>query len=201
MPTPVTLRCAELRCEIKPELGGCISGLWLGGIPVLRSTPAQDLHSVRQSASYPLVPFSNRVGNATLQWQGTDHPLEMSLSITNQSAVSAPVGLGWHPSFVKRDHAHVYCDATGRWELGSNKLPTHRSSTGLDSDCATLEVDHCFDGWSGVMQLHDSVLRMRVVCGLSRMAQTGDSAQDLGICMLQPGQTFSCSMRIEMERA
>jgi aldose 1-epimerase len=97
----------------------------------------------------------------------------------------------------------------------------------VDSDCATLEVDHCFDGWNGVVQLHDSVLRMRVVSGLSRlvvyttserdtiaiepvshindamnrMAQTGDSAQDLGVCILQPGQTFSCTMRIEVERA
>ena len=74
-PSPVSLRCDALRCEIKPELGGCIAGLWLGDIPVLRSTPAQGLHSVRQSASYPLVPFSNRVGHASLQWQGTDHPL------------------------------------------------------------------------------------------------------------------------------
>jgi len=287
MPTPVTLRSAELLCEIKPELGGCISGLWLGGIPVLRSTQAADLHSVRQSASYPLVPFSNRVGNATLQWQGTDHPLvknwapdphsihgvgwerpwtvleasdtfallsyehkadaawpfdfdtsqvfkledhalEMSLSITNQSTVSAPVGLGWHPYFVKRADSRVHFDATGRWEMGTDNLPTHRSpSTGVDGDCATLDVDHCFDGWSGVVQLHDSVLRMRVVSGLSRlvvyttperdtiaiepvshvndamnrMAQTGGGAEDLGVCILQPGQTFSCTMRIEVERA
>lgn len=287
MPTPVTLRSAELLCEIKPELGGCISGLWLGGIPVLRSTPAADLHSVRQSASYPLVPFSNRVGNATLQWQGTDHPLvknwapdphsihgvgwerpwtvleasdtfallsyehkadaawpfdfdtsqafkledhalEMSLSITNQSTVSAPVGLGWHPYFVKRADSRVHFDATGRWEMGTDNLPTHRSpSAGVDGDCATLDVDHCFDGWSGVVQLHDSVLRMRVVSGLSRlvvyttperdtiaiepvshvndamnrMAQSGGGAEDLGVCILQPGQTFSCTMRIEVERA
>lgn len=287
MPTPVTLRRDQLLCEIKPELGGCISGLWLDGIPVLRSTPAADLHSVRQSASYPLVPFSNRVGNATLQWQGTDHPLvknwapdphaihgvgwerpwtvleasdsfallsyehkadaawpfdfdssqafkleahalEMSLSITNQSAVSAPVGLGWHPYFVKRPDSHVHFDATGRWEMGADKLPTHRAaSTGVDGACATLDVDHCFDGWNGIVHLRDGVLHSRVVSGLSRlvvyttpqrdtiaiepvshvndamnrMAQTGASAQDLGVCILQPGQTFSCEMRIEVERA
>lgn len=287
MPTPVTLRNTELVCEIKPELGGCIAGLWLGDIPVLRSTHAVDLHSVRQSASYPLVPFSNRVGHATLQWQGTDHPLvknwapdphaihgvgwerpwavldasdtfallsyehkadaawpfdfdtsqafkleahalEMSLSITNQSAVSAPVGLGWHPYFMKRADARLHFDATGRWEMGTDKLPTVRSSsTGLDGDCAQLAVDHCFDGWSGVVHLHDSVLHMRIVSGLSRlvvyttpehdtvaiepvshvndamnrMAQTGASADELGVCILQPGQTFSCEMRIEVERA
>lgn len=288
MSTPVSLRCGELLCEIKPELGGCINGLWLGEIPVLQSTPAAQLHSVRDAASYPLVPFSNRVGNATLHWAGTDHPLvknwtadephrihgvgwerpwtvlessesyallsyehkadptwpfdfdtsqafklephalEMRMSITNQSAVSAPVGLGWHPFFVKRADAHVTFAATGRWEMGPDVLPTHRSSsTGIDTDCASLQVDHCFDGWDGVLQLRDSVLNVKVSSGLSRlvvytvpargdiaiepvshmndainrMARTGESAQDLGVCILQPGQTFSCDMRIEVERA
>ena len=283
----LTLRHADLQCDLKPELGGCIAGLWLGGIPVLRSTPAPDLHSVRQAASYPLVPFSNRVGQATLQWQGTDHPLvknwapdphaihgvgwerpwalldatddyallsyehkadgawpfdfdssqafkleahalELSLSITNQSTMAIPVGLGWHPFFVKRPDSHVRFDATGRWEMGDDKLPTHRAaSSGLDAACAALDVDHCFDGWAGTVQLRDSVLRTCVRSSLSRlvvystptsgsiaiepvshvnnavnrMAQTGASADDLGVCILQPGQSFSSTMRIEMEHA
>ena len=287
MQAPLTLRCADLQCDIKPELGGCIAGLWLGGIPVLRSTPPHDLHSVRQAASYPLVPFSNRVGQATLQWQGTDHPLvknwapdphaihgvgwerpwavldandtfallsyehkadaswpfdfdssqafklgagalEMSLSITNQSTVAIPVGLGWHPFFIKRPDSQVQFDATGRWEMGPDKLPTHHAhSTGLDTTCATLDVDHCFDGWNGVVNLRDNVLNMHVLSSLShlvvystpssdsiaiepvshvndavnRMAQTGASADELGVCILQPGQTFSRAMRIEVEHA
>ncbi len=285
MQNPLTLRCADLQCDLKPELGGCIAGLWFSGIPVLRSTPAHDLHSVRQAGSYPLVPFSNRIGQATLQWQGTDHPLvnnwppyphaihgvgwerpwtvlesndtfallsyehkadtswpfdfdcsqafkleahalELSLSITNQSAAAVPVGLGWHPFFIKRPDSHVQFDATGRWEMGDDKLPTHRApSTGLDTPCATLEVDHCFDGWAGTVQLRDSVLTMRVLSSLSRlvvystptsdsiaiepvshvndavnrMARTGARAEDLGVCILRPGQTFSSAMRIEVE--
>jgi len=287
MSTPVSLRSADLLCEIKPELGGCIAGLWLGDVPVLRSTHAPDLHSVRQSASYPLVPFSNRVTHATLQWQGTDHPLvrnfapeahaihgvgwerawsvleatdtfallsyehradaawpfdfdasqafklepgalEMSLSITNQSAVSAPAGLGWHPYFVKRAHSRVVFAATGRWEMGEDKLPTRRSdSSGLDVDCSALEVDHCFDGWNGVLHLRDETLHTTLTSSLSRlvlfttptrdtlaiepvshvnnamnrMAQSGASADALGVVILQPGQTFSCEMRIAVERA
>ncbi|MBP6765706.1 MAG: aldose 1-epimerase, partial [Rubrivivax sp.] len=69
------LQAGGLRCELRPELGGCLAGLWLDGEPVLRSTPAAQLDTVRQSACYPLVPFSNRVAHATLQWQGTSHPL------------------------------------------------------------------------------------------------------------------------------
>jgi aldose 1-epimerase len=287
MTSPLTLRHRDLRCEIKPELGGCIAGLWLGNDPVLRSTPAQELHSVRQAASYPLVPFTNRVGHAQLQWAGTSHPLvknfepephaihgigwerpwqvleangqlallsfehkadaawpfdfdasqafkleadalEMSLSITNQSPVSAPVGLGWHPYFVKRPGGHVAFTAQGRWEMGADKLPTHRvPHAGLDADCAALDVDHCFDGWSGALTLRDAVLRIRVTSNLSRlvvfttperdsiaiepvshvnnaanlMAHTGARAETLGVCILQPGHTFSCEMRIEVQRA
>lgn len=287
MSTSLRLRCAELLCEIKPELGGCLAGLWLGDVPVLRSTHAPDLHSVRQAASYPLVPFSNRLAHATLQWQGTDHPLvrnfapephaihgvgwqrpwavleasdtfallsfehradaawpfdfdasqafklepgalEMSLSITNQSAVSAPVGLGWHPYFVNRAHSHVAFAATGRWEMGEDKLPTRRSASGgLDVDCSALEVDHCFDGWNGVLELRDAVLHTTLTSSLrrlvlfttperdtlaiepvshvnnamNRIAQPGVSADDLGVVILQPGQTFSCEMRIAVERA
>jgi aldose 1-epimerase len=283
----LTLRSNELRCEIKPELGGCIAGLWLGTDPVLRSTPAPDLHSVRQSASYPLVPFSNRVGHAQLQWAGTSHPLiknfapeahaihgigwerpwevleateqfvmlsmehkadaswpfdfdtsqvfkleanalVMSLSITNQSAVSAPVGLGWHPYFAKRRGSHIRFESTGRWEMDAEKLPTHRAPhSGLNDDCSTLTVDHCFDGWSGAVELTDDTLRTRISSNVSRlvvfttperdsiaiepvshsnnalnlMAQTGATADELGVCILQPGQTFSCEMRIDVERA
>ena len=282
----LTLRSNELRCEIKPELGGCIAGLWLGTDQVLRSTPAGDLHSVRQSASYPLVPFSNRLGHAQLQWAGTSHPLiknfapeahaihgvgwerpwtvleateqfamlsmehkadagwpfdfdasqvfkleanalVMGLSITNQSAVSAPVGLGWHPYFARRPGSHIRFASTGRWEMDSEKLPTHRTpNSGLNHDCSTLTVDHCFDGWTGSVELSDNILHTRISSSLSRlvvfttperdniaiepvshsnnalnlMAQTGASAEELGVCILQPGQTFTCDMRIDVER-
>lgn len=285
MTTTLTLRYSDLLCEIKPELGGCIAGLWLGPDPVLRSTHAPELHTVRQAASYPLIPFSNRVGHAQLQWAGTSHPLvknyapephaihgigwerpwqvleangqfallslehkadaawpfdfdasqafkleagalEMSLSITNQSPVSAPVGLGWHPYFVKRPGCRVVFAAQGRWEMDAERLPTHREPhSGLDADGAALDVDHCFDGWNGILTLTDSVLRTRLTSSLSRlvvfttpergsiaiepvshvnnavnlMAHTGASAEALGVCILQPGQTFSCEMRIEVQ--
>ena len=76
----------HLRCEIKPALGGCVAGLWFQGIPVLRSTPAQSLVSVRESGSFPLVPFSNRIGHATLQWNGTRGKLPDSRTDTSDCA-------------------------------------------------------------------------------------------------------------------
>lgn len=286
MTEPITLSSASLRCEIKPDLGGCITGLWLGDTPVLRSTPAGELVSVRQAGSYPLVPFSNRIGHATLKWQGTSHPLvqnngpephsihglgwqrpwqvlgqdeqvlmlackhqgdaswpfafdasqtfrvhgnelELTLSMTNQSAGPAPAGLGWHPYFVKRSRSRIAFEATGRWEMSDEKLPTHRlPSHGLDADCAFLEVDHCFDGWRGVVHLRDEKLHTRIASNLSRLVvftngtrdfvaiepvshvnnainlmQAGAGhADELGVRVLAPGESMSAQMSIRAER-
>jgi len=286
MTAAIELICNELRCEITPGLGGAIAGLWLGDTPVLRSTPAKDLVTVRKAGSYPLIPFSNRVGHAKLQWKGTDHPLvqttadephaihgvgwqrpwtvlesdpqfallsykhkpdaawpfafdasqafkltefelALTLSITNQSDQAAPVGLGWHPYFVKRPSSHISFEATGRWEMNTEKLPTHRlPASGLSADCAFLDVDHCFDGWPGVVHLRDDVLHTRVKANLSRlvvftnatrdfvaiepvshvnnainlMRTSSVSAEDMGVRVLQPGESMSAEMSITVER-
>lgn len=285
MTTALTLSCEHFRCEIAPALGGAIAGLWLGEIAVLRSSLARALTTARQAGSYPLVPFSNRVGHASLKWAGTSHPLvqtvgdephaihgvgwqrpwavleatpqfallsyehkpdeawpfafdssqafrltadtlELSLSITNQSAVAAPVGLGWHPYFVKRARSHLSFEASGRWEMGADKLPTHRvDCLGLDADCATLDIDHCHEGWSGVALLRDELLRTRISANLRHlvvftnssrdfvaiepvshvnnainlMAQTGLSAEALGVRVLGPGESMSAEMSIQVE--
>lgn len=282
----VALQAGALRCEIAPQLGGCISGFWLGELPVLRSTPAAELESARLSGCYPLVPFSNRIAEAKLEWQGTLYPLVrnnagephaihgvgwqrpwrvleqderyallsyehapdaawpfafdcsqafrlregalgMTLALTNQSPHPAPAGLGWHPYFVKRERTRIAFEATGRWEMGDDKLPTVRKPAhGLDADCAFLDVDHCYDGWDGVAHLRDERLRVRVRSNLSRLVvftndtrpyvaiepvshvnnainlhAAGTPAEALGLCVLQPGETLTAQCTIEVETA
>ena len=285
MTVPLTLAVNNFRCEISPDVGACIAGLWFEGIPVLRSPGAAGLSSARQSGSYPLVPFSNRIAQATLKWNGTSHPLvqnngtephaihgvgwqrawevldasdqfallsyehkpdaswpfafdtsqafrltahelELTLSITNQSATATPVGLGWHPYFVKRPRSRIAFEATGRWEMDALKLPTHRTtSPGLDTDCAALDVDHCFDGWNGVLHLRDEALHTRISSKLSRlvvftnpskdfvaiepvshvnnavnlMANGVAKAEALGVRVLQPSESMSCEMTIHVD--
>ena len=275
---------ALLVCEIEPQLGGCVTGLWLDGVPVLRSTRGP-LPTAREAGSYPLVPFSNRIARSTLVWQGTSHPLvsnnapephaihgvgwqrpwavldsddsfvmlacehradaawpfafdssqtlrlrgnalEMTLALTNQSGQPAPAGLGWHPFFVKRPGSRIAFEATGRWEMGPDKLPTtRRPAHGLDADCAQLEVDHCFDGWNGVVQLRDELLSTRIHSNLRRLVvftnarresiaiepvshvnnainlvAAGADAGELGLHTLQPGETLTAQMSIAVER-
>lgn len=283
MTPSVILRSGAMRCEVSAQLGAAIAGLWRNDIPVLRSTPAHTLSQVRLSGCFPLVPFSNRVGHASLRWNGTSHPLvcnfapephaihgvawmrpwqvleadesfallsfehradanwpfdfdcsqalrlgpdalELTLSATNQSGQPAPFGLGWHPYFVKRPGSRVRFAAAGRWEMGADKLPTERtSSSGIDSLCCDLDIDHCFDGWHGEVVLQDSEMTVRLRSSLDHLVVFTNATRDfvaiepvshvnnavnmagadttrmqhLGVRILQPGQSHSATMRIE----
>jgi aldose 1-epimerase len=276
----IELRAGPLHLALRPDLGGSIEGLWHGGEPVLRSHAPGSLQRVREAASYPLVPFSNRVAQAQLVWNGTAHPLvknfapephaihgvgwlrpwtvlessesfamlslehkadtswpfafdasqtfslkdnrlELTLSITNQSQQEAPVGLGWHPFFTKRPNSHISFSATGRWDMSAQKLPTQRRTvTGLDEDCAPLDIDDCFDGWSGDVHLRDERFHLHLQSNLRHLvvythtskdficiepvshvnnAMNQSAAQALGVRVLAPGQSWSASMSLDIQ--
>lgn len=293
MSTPsaaITLAHGSLRAVIRPDLGGSLESLiyhgLAGDVPVLRAPPAV-IHTVRDLGCFPMVPFSNRVAKAQLQWQGTDHPLikmgtteehamhgvawqrpwqvldssddfvmlsyehkrdaawpfafdvsqvfklygstlTMTLSITNQAPSPAPVGLGWHPYFAKRAGAHISFDATSRWEMGADKLPTVLQATScMTSSCADLDIDHCFEGWTGLALLSDSLMRTRIESNLPRLIAYTHPSKDfvaiepvshannainlgaanaaelerLGVRVLASGETFSAQMSINVENA
>lgn len=95
----IELRAARLRCELQPDLGGAVAGLWLDEVPVLRSVPAAQLASARGAACHALVPFSNRVGQAAVVWQGTQQPLVRHPG----DAPHAILGLGWQRPWTVLD--------------------------------------------------------------------------------------------------
>lgn len=70
---PLELRAGALRLALRPDLGGCIAGLWRDELPVLRSTEAAALTASRASGCYPLVPYSNRLGYRRFKWLGKEH--------------------------------------------------------------------------------------------------------------------------------
>jgi aldose 1-epimerase len=57
---------------LAPAVGGAIAAYEWNGAPILRPTRAEALGAgaVQEFACYPLVPFSNRIANATLRWDG-----------------------------------------------------------------------------------------------------------------------------------
>jgi aldose 1-epimerase len=156
----------------------------------------------------------------------TDDALALQLSITNRAPVAAPAGLGWHPYFAKSSATKIRFATRGRWEMDASNLPTERlHNPGLDTDCSHLHVDHCYDGWNGRLQLQEGGLRIQVSSDLERLVvfttperdhiaiepvshvnnvlslsqQTGQSAEALGLRVLQPGETFAARMRIQVQ--
>jgi len=282
----IVLQNEHLRCVINAQLGGSIVSLECDGHPVLRGVDPQKIKSAREAASYPLVPFSNRIGHATLKWMGTDHPLirnnadephaihgvgwqrpwnvleqneqftllsfehradggwpfdfdasqafqlkgqelHQTLSITNQDTKPTPVGLGWHPYFIKRKNTQITFLAKSRWEMGEDKLPTHASkSAGLNQNCSDLTVDHCFEGWAGEVKIFDEDFNITVKSNLTRLVvythpgnnsiavepvshvnnalnmgvASGGAQSDYGITVLQPGESLSAYMSLIIEK-
>ncbi len=93
MPQTIYLTAASggLRCDIRPDLGGCVAGFWLGGEAVLRSVAGDRLENVRGSANFPFLPYSNRMGQCTLSWRGQAHRLRSNFDDSPHSLH----GNGW----------------------------------------------------------------------------------------------------------
>ncbi len=202
-----------------PLLGGCVLGLWLGETAVLR--PAS--HGVRhagQSAAYPLVPYSNRIGQGRMAWRGetyrlrngfnnephalhgvgfmrpwavveqvtsglvlrlTHEPdefwpfafeaeqrfelgpdgLRLTMSVRNTDARCQPMGVGWHPYFVRRPGSAIELPVSKQWLAGDDVLPREpREVQGLRGAVADMRLDHCFEGVGAEAQLTDNLLQV-----------------------------------------
>jgi aldose 1-epimerase len=89
----VELRADAAAVDLMPELGGAITSFTWRDHPVLRPTPASALatRNVRLASCYPLVPYSNRIRNATLSFRGCEHALERNFGLHPHTIH----GVGW----------------------------------------------------------------------------------------------------------
>jgi aldose 1-epimerase len=281
-PEALELRQGGLRLALRPDCGGAIAGFWLDELPVLRSCEPMQLRSVRDAASYALVPYSNRIGQRQFDWRGrrytlaanvpeephtlhgvgwqrpwqvarhsSDHAtlaythpsdedwpfsfhveqsfelvngaLRITLAATNIDARETPMGLGWHPYFVRRSRSRVHLELSHRWDADATKLPVHRvAQSALDADVAVLDLDNCFEGWRGPARIRDERLSLRLTSSLgyavvytprdrdhfcvepvSHVNNAIRSADPLaqGLLALASGQSATAWMQLEVARA
>jgi aldose 1-epimerase len=97
------LSAGPARVVLAPQLGGAIARYEWNGKPVLRPTPkgALDAGDVQRMSSYPLIPFSNRIADATLHWKETAYPLRRYLA----DQPHAIHGNGWRRAWDAVEHA------------------------------------------------------------------------------------------------
>jgi len=146
--------------------------------------------------------------------------LTVRLQFTNRAAVEQPVGLGWHPYFVKRQRSRLHIDVSGRWESDATRLPTRKvAQPGIDADVSHLEFDHCFDGWHGPARIRDERFSLQLVSDLEHLVVYTPHDKEYfcvepvshvsnaihmaepashGLAGLAPGETLEASMRLDV---
>lgn len=85
------LHAGALRLALRPDLGGCIAGLWHRDTPILRSTEPAALTASRPSGCYPLLPYSNRLAYRKFRWKGKDYTTQPNFDDSPHSVH----GMGW----------------------------------------------------------------------------------------------------------
>jgi aldose 1-epimerase len=69
-----TLSAGGLRLDVLPALGGAVASFTAGDFPAFRQKPAS-IASVSDCASFPLIPFSNRIRNGRFSFHGTPYQI------------------------------------------------------------------------------------------------------------------------------
>jgi aldose 1-epimerase len=120
----ITLDAFGWRAVIRPDLGGSMASLEFAGKPVLRSAGA-DVGDILDCASFPLVPFANRIGSGLLRFG------DRTARLDRESAAwpHAHHGHGWRRSWqvaeVNDRHLTLFYDHPGRSEEGDQGWPWH----------------------------------------------------------------------------
>jgi aldose 1-epimerase len=103
--TLLSLRTGHLVVDLAPSAGGAIARFSIGDMDLLRSMSAADQASGKgnNASAYPLVPFSNRIKDGQLVFEGKTFQLKR-----NWPGVNHPMhGDGWcHEWQVVRSDAH-----------------------------------------------------------------------------------------------
>jgi len=192
---------------------------WQSAWQVLQRTPER----VTLALTHPSDahwPFAFHVEQV---FELTPTALRVTLAATNIDARETPMGLGWHPYFVRRARSRVHLELTHRWDADASKLPLRRvAQSTLDADVAVLELDHCFDGWSGPARIRDERLSLRLSSSLSHAVVYTPREHDFfcvepvshvnnairsadpiaqGLVALASGETTEAWMQLEVARA
>jgi aldose 1-epimerase len=87
------LASGAARAVLLPSLGGSIGAFTVKDRPILRATPDEALTdaNVRLASCYPLVPYSNRIRDARLSFNGQTFPLTRNFGDSPHSIH----GVGW----------------------------------------------------------------------------------------------------------
>lgn len=92
--------------------------------------------------------------HASLRYSLDFGRLTVTLSVENRHSAPAPLGIGLHPYFPRRQGATLQFKAGGVWMNGKNALPSQYGKIPGEWDhtkpvvIGRLRLDNCFTGWN-----------------------------------------------------
>ena len=99
----LTLRAGALSLDLAPRAGGVIAGFRHGDTLIMRppDLPGLAAGNPRAGASWPLVPYSNRIRNGRFPWRGKQVQLELDW-LSKEHAIH---GNGWRRPWTVHDRS------------------------------------------------------------------------------------------------
>jgi aldose 1-epimerase len=156
IPELVSIRVGDSICTLCPALGGSIIGWSINNQEMLRHADAAAIASGEplSLASFPLVPFSNRIGYARFTWEGRQ--IEIARNFAPEP--HAIHGVGWKDAWEIVDKGdrhivlHLHHEADARWpwsfaatqsyHLENGSLTIKLSAANLANEPAPLAFGH-----------------------------------------------------------
>lgn len=137
MPEIVTVQNDRWRIGLVPETGGSVAfgQVRIGDSwqDVMRPTPERHLTVASKTASYPLVPWSNRIRDGLLRWAGREYQLRVNA--TDGTAIHG-TGKEYPWTVVESSDTHAVLEFSSRDVYGVNFPWTFRArfAFALDGD-------------------------------------------------------------------
>jgi aldose 1-epimerase len=152
----LTLTRGADRCDLVPAIGGSIAAWSVNGEAMMRATSAASIGARDPfgMASFPLVPYSNRVGNGTFAWNGQRFALTRNFYPEPHAIHGVGFERPWQVRAQAADSAtlvlnHRPCaswpfafEAQQRITLGASTLTIEMSAINLDEHAVPLAFGH-----------------------------------------------------------
>lgn len=195
----MTLRiaCGDSLCSLLPQAGGSIGGWRVNGQEMFRA--AFDENDPLKSASFPLIPFSNRIEDARFEWEGE----QIILAPDALSPPHAIHGIGWKRAWEVTEFGTDYAtlsivhnpDAEWLWPFAAeqtfrveaNSLSVELSALNLAEKPVPLAFGH---------HPYFASDAARLAFKASAFLPTGERNLPAAQCAIEPAYDFSDGLAV-----
>lgn len=130
------LRTGRLAVDLAPAIGGSIASFKIDGIDVMRplSHANRGAGNVLGVASFPMIPFANRIGNNAFEFEGRRY----SFAANNPPEIYHVHGTAWHRPWVAKQGGSG--SAVLKLEVADPALHSYRAEQHFSLTDAGLEL-------------------------------------------------------------